>query len=75
MSYVLGIIILAIDITNVAMPRFTSLDDFCKISKEYSAPTETLRSLEQINIWWNDEIRKTNKILELLRIIIWELFN
>ena len=56
-----------IDITNAFMTKFTPLEDFSNIAREYLAPVEPLESVEQVNSWCSEKTHgKIDKILETL---------
>ena len=56
-----------IDIANAVMTKFTPLETFAEIAKQYLAPIEPLKSVEQVNNWCSNKTHgKIDKILEEL---------
>ena len=56
-----------IDIANAVMTRFTPLENFAEIAKQYLAPIEPLKSVEQVNNWCSNKTHgKIDKILDEL---------
>ena len=56
-----------VEIANAVMSRFTPLKNFLEIAKNYSAPHETLESVEQVNNWCDEKTYgRIPKILDKL---------
>ena len=56
-----------VEIANAVMSRFTPLQNFLEIAKNYSAPHEVLESVEQVNNWCDEKTHgKITKILDRL---------
>ena len=56
-----------VEMANAVMSRFTPLKTFLEIAKNYSAPHETLESVEQVNNWCDEKTHgKITKILDKL---------
>lgn len=56
-----------VEIANAVMSRFTPLETFSQIAKEYLAPVEPLISAEQVNNWCSNKTHgKIDKIIEEL---------
>ena len=56
-----------VEIANAVMSRFTPLQPFLEIAKNYSAPHEILESVEQVNNWCDEKTHgKITKILDRL---------